>query len=106
MTAINPDLDATTRSVGLQATFDNQDQALRPGMYARMEVLLPEERPVLVIPATSVLSAPFGDSVYVIEPGPATNGQKPGSVVRQQFVPRSSAPGFRPMRSTKSSWAT
>src|SRR5438874_1513193 len=29
LTAINPDLDATTRRVGLQATFDNQDQALR-----------------------------------------------------------------------------
>ena len=37
------------------------------------EVLLPEEQPVLVIPATSVLSAPYGDSVYVVEPKAATN---------------------------------
>jgi membrane fusion protein (multidrug efflux system) len=41
---------------------------------------------VLVIPVTSVLSAPFGDSVYVIEPKPATNGAPAGLVVRQQFV--------------------
>ena len=82
LTAINPDLDQTTRSVRLQATFDNPDQLLRPGMFARIEVLLPSDQNVLVIPATSILSAPYGDSVYVIEK--ATNG--PGSVVRQQFV--------------------
>src|SRR6266567_2788271 len=48
LTAINPDLDQATRSVGLQATFPNADQSLRPGMYAKVEVLLPEEKPVLV----------------------------------------------------------
>jgi membrane fusion protein (multidrug efflux system) len=82
LTAINPDLDQATRSVRLQATLENADQMLRPGMFARMEVVLPSEKNVLVIPATSILSAPYGDSVYVIEKG--TNG--PGQVVRQQFV--------------------
>ena len=85
--AINPDLDPVTRSVGLRATFDNADEALRPGMYAKVEVLLPEEKPVLVIPAPSVLSAPSGDTVYVIEDQPAAKeGEKPGLVVRQQIV--------------------
>jgi membrane fusion protein, multidrug efflux system len=86
LTAINPDLDQATRSVKLQATFANPDQLLRPGMFARAEVLLPEEQPVLVIPATAVLSATYGDSVYVIEPKEAKESGKPGLVVRQQFV--------------------
>jgi membrane fusion protein, multidrug efflux system len=86
LTAITPQLDPATRSVGLQATLENPNQLLRPGMYARMEVFLPEEQKVLVIPATSVLSAPYGDSVYVIEPKAATNGAPAGLVVRQQFV--------------------
>ena len=86
LTAINPDLDATTRSVGLQATFDNAEQLLRPGMFARVEVLLPEQKSVLVIPITSILSAPYGDSVYVIESAPAKEGSAPGLTVRQQFV--------------------
>lgn len=87
LTAINPDLDQSTRSVGLQATFENRDQLLRPGMFARVEVLLAEERDVLVVPATAILSAPFGDSVYLIEPKPpGTNGTSGGLVVRQQFV--------------------
>ena len=84
--AINPELDSLTRSVGIRAAFENRDEALRPGMYAKVEVLLPEEQPVLVIPATSVLSAPSGDTVYVIEPEPAKEGEKPALVVRQQLV--------------------
>ena len=92
LTAINPDLDQSTRSVMLQATLANADQALRPGMFARIEVLLPENEKVLVIPATAVLNAPYGASVYIIEPqtgkdpktGEETSGA--GLAVRQQFV--------------------
>jgi len=88
LTAINPDLDSSTRSVRLQATLDNPDQLLRPGMFARIEVVLPKVDAVLVIPATAVLSAPYGDSVYLIEPStnaPAgTNG--PALIAKQQFV--------------------
>ena len=86
LTAINPDLDAGTRSIKLQATFANPDHLLRPGMFARMSVLLPSEQTVLVIPGTAVLSAPYGDSVYVIENQPATNNAPAGLVVRQQFI--------------------
>ena len=85
LTAINPDLDQATRSVRLQATLTNAEQALRPGMFARIEVLLPEEQRVLVIPATSVLSAPYGDSVYVIESKPGKDGA-PALTVRQQII--------------------
>jgi len=85
LSAINPDLDQSTRSVRLQATFENADQLLRPGMFVRVEVLLPEEQNALVIPATSVLSAPYGDSVYVIEEKAGEDG-KPALTVRQQFI--------------------
>jgi membrane fusion protein, multidrug efflux system len=86
LTALNPDLDPSTRSVGLQATLVNPDQMLRPGMFARIEVLLPEEQKVLVIPATAILSAPYGDSVYVIESKPGTTNAAPRLTVRQQFI--------------------
>ncbi len=86
LTAINPDLDQSTRSIGLRATFENPEQLLRPGMYARVEVLLPEESDVVVVPITAILSAPYGDSVYVIETKAGAAGDKPALVVRQQFV--------------------
>jgi membrane fusion protein, multidrug efflux system len=84
LTTINPDLDSSTRSIGLQATFQNPEQLLRPGMFARMEVLLPQEQQVLAVPITAVLSEPYGDSVYVIES--KSEGGKSKLRVRQQFV--------------------
>jgi len=90
LTAINPDLDATTRSVVLRATFENTNQLLRPGMFVRVAVVLPQAQPVLAIPATAVLSAPFGDSVYVIEPSTNSAG---GLVARQQIVRTGPAQG-------------
>jgi membrane fusion protein (multidrug efflux system) len=84
LTAINPDLDATTRSVTLQATFENADQLLRPGMFVRVAVVLPEAKPVLAIPQTAVLSAPYGDSVYLIEPQ-TTNGVT-SLIVQQKII--------------------
>jgi len=84
LTTINPGLDPSTRSVGLQATFENSEQLLRPGMFARMKVLLPKEQHVLTVPLTAILSNPYGDSVYVVES--KTEGDHSKLVVRQQFV--------------------
>ena len=83
ISALNPDVDSVTRNVRVQATLDNADSALHPGMFARVQVLLPSMEKVLVVPATAVLSAPYGDSVYVVEPQTNSGG---GLVVRQQFI--------------------
>ena len=40
---------------------------LRPGMFAKVEVVLPEKHKTLVIPGSAISYAPFGDSVFVIE---------------------------------------
>src|SRR5213592_2890554 len=67
LTAINSMVDAVTRNVSLQATLENPDHALHPGMFAKVEVRLPEKHKTLVIPGSAVSYAPYGDSVYVIE---------------------------------------
>ena len=81
LTAITPEVDVATRSGSLRATLENSDGKLRPGMFANISVILPEEKPVLVVPATAVLYAPYGDSVYMIEQG--EDGSK---VAAQKFV--------------------
>ena len=85
VTTINPEIDTATRNVRLRATFDNPDGRLRPGMYASVEVLAPEQGAVLAIPATAVLYAPYGDSVFVLE-RKADSAGKEVTVARQQFV--------------------
>jgi membrane fusion protein (multidrug efflux system) len=67
ITTINPEVDVATRNVRVRATFPNQDGTLKPGMFANVSVLSNDERPQLVIPATSVMYAPYGDSVFAVE---------------------------------------
>src|SRR6266705_5959299 len=86
LTAINSMVDPVTRNVSVQATLENPDHALRPGMFAKTEVELPEKRPVLVIPGSAVSYAPFGDSVFVIEKKKDEKTGKESEVIRQQFV--------------------
>ena len=85
VTAINPEVDATTRNIRVQATVENRQERLRPGMFATVEVVLPRADPVLVIPVTAVLYAPYSDSVFVLE-SRAADGTEASLVLRQQFV--------------------
>ncbi len=85
ITTVNPEVDPATRNVRVRATFQNADGRLRPGMFANVEVLSAERRPVLVIPATAVMFAPYGDSVFAIEEHKDAGGRI-SRVVRQKFV--------------------
>ncbi|MDQ2868874.1 MAG: efflux RND transporter periplasmic adaptor subunit [Verrucomicrobiota bacterium] len=86
VTAINSAIDTATRSVSMQATLDNDDHVLRAGMFAHVSVVLPETNPTLFIPLTSVLYAPFGNSVYLIEKKKDEKTGKEELVLRQQFI--------------------
>ncbi len=85
ITTINPEVDVATRNVRVRATFPNPDGRLRPGMFANVEVLAEERQSVLAIPATAVIFAPYGDSVFAIEEKKDRAG-KPTTVARQKFV--------------------
>jgi membrane fusion protein (multidrug efflux system) len=86
VTAVNPDIDPATRNVRVQATLANADHRLRPGMFVSVDIILARSEKVLFIPAAAVLHAPFGDSVFVVEEGPAgADGVKP-LVAQQRFV--------------------
>ncbi|TVZ37304.1 membrane fusion protein (multidrug efflux system) [Alteromonadaceae bacterium 2753L.S.0a.02] len=86
LSAINPEIDPVTRSVRVQASLNNEDHALLPGMYANVDVVLPEAQTVLAVPATAVSYATFGDSVFVIEEQTDKETGETSQVARQQFV--------------------
>jgi len=86
ITAISPQVDADTRNIKLQATLSNRAEKLRPGMFVNTAVGLPVRQKVLAIPATSVLYAPYRDSVFVVETGKDNKGGSAGLALRQQFV--------------------
>lgn len=86
ITAINPQVDPATRNIRVQATVANPGERLHPGMFVNVAVVLPEATPVLAIPATAVLYAPYSDSVFVLEEAKDEKTGAPATVVRQQFV--------------------
>jgi membrane fusion protein (multidrug efflux system) len=103
---IVPEVDVATRSLRIRATFQNPGGRLRPGMYGKVSLRAPEQKSVLVIPATAVIYAPYGDSVFTVEDKRSaagdtrsavsdkrsSAGDKPGAaggsalVARQRFV--------------------
>jgi multidrug efflux system membrane fusion protein len=66
ITTIEPQISAATRTVSVQATMPNPDEALLPGMFVNAEVQLPEGEAQVVLPQTAVDYTLYGDSVYVI----------------------------------------
>lgn len=100
ITAIDTQVDDATRTVRVQATLDSaaegDDYTLLPGMFARVEVVLPDKRPVIMVPLTSVSFATYGDSVFVLSeppeptedapPGPPPQTGPDGLSALQQFV--------------------
>lgn len=86
LTAISPELDSVTRNVRLQATLANPDSHLQPGMYVEVAAVLPETEPMLMIPATAVLYAPYGDSVFLLEEKKDEETGVVGQVLNQKFV--------------------
>jgi membrane fusion protein (multidrug efflux system) len=86
LTAINPEVETVTRNVRMQATLANSSGLLRPGMYVDVAAVLPATEQVLMIPATAVLYAPYGDSVFVVEDKKDEKTGAVDKVLNQQFV--------------------
>lgn len=86
ISAINPEVDSATRNIRIQATLANPDEKLRPGMFVNVAVVLPATEDVLTIPGTSVLYAPYSDSVFVIDEQKDEQSGETHQVLRQQLV--------------------
>lgn len=65
LTVVDNQIDQTTGTIRLKATFANQDRALWPGQFVNMRLLVRTEKNGLVIPASAVQRGPNGDFVYV-----------------------------------------
>jgi membrane fusion protein (multidrug efflux system) len=85
ITAVNSIIDEATRNLEIQATFDNTDGMLRPGMFVEARVTVGEGSSLIALPSSSVSYAPYGDSVFIVEDIEAPNGQTYRGL-RQQFV--------------------
>jgi len=67
MSWINPAVNATTRSVGIEARVDNAKRELKANFFARGELVVDEAAPTLVIPIETVLTFAGVNKVFVVE---------------------------------------
>jgi len=95
VTALQPEVDASTRNFKVQATLDNAEGNLRPGTFAHVGFDLGGERTVVVVPQTAISFNPYGNAVYVISKTKRAEGEKDMQgqpltgdklIVRQRFV--------------------
>ncbi|MGB5809753.1 MAG: efflux RND transporter periplasmic adaptor subunit [Polyangiales bacterium] len=82
---IDAEVSTNTRNFTVRAVIDNPGGKLRTGMFVDVAALQPEARTLVVIPASAVLFAPYGDSVYVAKAQESASDE-PQATVEQIFV--------------------
>ncbi|EDY87196.1 secretion protein HlyD [gamma proteobacterium HTCC5015] len=88
ITALEPGVDASTRNFNLQATFENDDLKLRPGMFSRVDIQMPQSEDVVVIPRTAIQYSAYGNLVYVVkESAPDNNAEDEASEEEAEASP-------------------
>jgi multidrug efflux system membrane fusion protein len=82
ITAIEPQIATDTRNIRVQATLENPDHILKPGMFATTTVVLPDKPAVVTIPETAVDYTLYGDSVFLITEKKTDDGKTSLTAVR------------------------
>lgn len=65
ITAIDPAIDPTSRNFMAEATVDNPQHLLMPGMFAKVAVLAGAEQHYLTLPQTAITYNPYGSTVFL-----------------------------------------
>ncbi len=81
--SIDATVNPTTRNVRVRSSVPNPDHAIKPGMFIDVEVPVEPAKEQVVIPATAVRRAAFGDHVFTLVPGDPKN-DPPHSLRAQQ----------------------
>jgi membrane fusion protein, multidrug efflux system len=85
ITAIEPQIATDTRNIRVQATIENPEHILKPGMFTTTTVVLPDKPPVVTVPETAVDYTLYGDAVFIVTEKKADDG-KTSLVVVRTFV--------------------
>ncbi len=86
LAVVDNEIDQTTGTMKLKATFPNDDLKLWPGKFVNARLVLTTEKNAIIVPASVVQRGPEGIYAYVIEPdktvamqavevGPTENGE-------------------------------
>lgn len=93
VSAINPRVEDSTRNLQVRASLPNPENKLLPGMFANLELLLPNEQARVQVPETAIAYSLYGNSVYVVGEQKNEQGEvqkdaegQPQQAVERRFV--------------------
>jgi membrane fusion protein, multidrug efflux system len=92
---INNQIDQTTGTVQLKATFDNQENTLWPNQFVNAHLLLKKLQNAVTAPASALQRGPDGTFVYVVD-GQNTVQMRPVQVELTQAATLVIASGLKP----------
>jgi len=67
VTRMNSALDLSTRTLQAEIYIPNPDRLLKPGMFARLELVLSEKLGALVVPRHAVIEAGGSKSIFIVQ---------------------------------------
>ncbi|HWP34495.1 MAG TPA: efflux RND transporter periplasmic adaptor subunit, partial [Thermodesulfobacteriota bacterium] len=83
---MSPAIDEATRTLLVEAEVPNEAGRLRPGAFARAEIVVPADRPVVLVPASAVVTFAGIEKVLTVRDGravelPVRTGRREGDRV-------------------------
>jgi len=68
LTTVDNQIDQTTGTVRLRATFDNKDNSLFPNQFVNARLLVQEKRGVVLLPSAAIQRSSSATFVYLVKP--------------------------------------
>ncbi len=68
LTTVDNQIDQTTGTVRLRATFDNKDDSLFPNQFVNARLLVQEKRGVVLLPSAAIQRSANATFVYLVKP--------------------------------------
>ncbi|RFC32251.1 MAG: membrane fusion protein, multidrug efflux system [Candidatus Nitrotoga sp. SPKER] len=86
ISAIEPQIDISTRNLKVRASIANPKGELLPGLFATVRVKRGKEKQYITLPNSAISYNPYGSTVFIVKnEGKGADG-KPKLVVEQRFV--------------------
>ena len=95
LTFVDNEIDESTGTIALRATFDNADGALWPGQFLTVRLRLTTEKGAVVVPSQAVQTGQAGQYVYVVKDD-LTAEMRPVKVAREFGGDSVIAEGLKP----------
>ncbi len=86
ISAIDSQVDVATRNIQVQATIQNKDYVLLPGMFATVDIDVYAPQKYVTLPQTAIAFNSYGNIVYLVDDHGKDAAGKQQFVARQTFV--------------------